>query len=76
MQKDPKAQIRLVVPDSWITELDLLAKSRFITRLALIRLYLRARMNEDLKDLQAHFKDERARLETRRQLEDYYKDKP
>ena len=50
------AQIRLLLPEDWIPELDNLAASRFLTRLGLIRFYLRAKMNEELATLAEHFK--------------------
>jgi hypothetical protein len=45
------AQIRLLVPKAWVQELDTLAKSRFLTRLGLIRFYLRSQMDQDLQQL-------------------------
>jgi len=49
------AQIRLTLPRSWIEELDTIAASRHMTRLALIRGYLRSRINKDLENLANHW---------------------
>ena len=45
------AQIRLLLPSKWVEELDAIANSRNITRLALIRGYLRSRIDHDLQNL-------------------------
>lgn len=55
-QKVKTAQIRLLLPEDWIPELDNLAASRFLTRLGLIRFFLRSKMNEELATLAEHFK--------------------
>ena len=44
-------QIRLLLPSDWIEELDTLAGAQFKTRLALIRQYLREKIDEDLSGL-------------------------
>ena len=54
--KSKITQLRLLLPEDWIPELDNLAASRFLTRLGLIRFYLRAQMNEELATLAEHFK--------------------
>ncbi len=50
------AQIRLLLPAEWLPELDNLAASRFLSRLGLIRFYLRIKMDEELATLADHFK--------------------
>jgi hypothetical protein len=69
------AQIRLLLPEDWIPELDNLAASRFLTRLGLIRYYLRFKMNEELTTLAEHFKQtEQNRLTHQRlsrKIDDY-----
>lgn len=55
-QKPKTVQIRLLLPADWLPELDNLADSRFLTRLGLIRFYLRSKMDEELKTLAEHFK--------------------
>ena len=55
-QKTKIAQIRLLLPADWIPELDNLAASRFLTRLGLIRFFLRSKMDAELATLAEHFK--------------------
>ena len=55
--REEKAQIRLLLPKDWVPELDALAASRFITRLSLIRFYLRKMMNDELAQLSTHFQN-------------------
>jgi hypothetical protein len=63
------AQIRLLLPEEWLPELDNLAAARFLTRLGLIRFYLRAQMNEDLSNLAQHFKDNEQHKKTIKHLQ-------
>ncbi len=74
-QKAKIAQIRLLLPEDWIPELDNLAASRFSNRLQLIRFYLRSKMDEELANLAEHFKQtEQNRLTHQRlsrKLDDY-----
>ena len=49
------SQIRLLLPSKWVEELDAIAASRHITRLALIRGYLRSRLDHDLQNLAKHW---------------------
>jgi hypothetical protein len=69
------AQIRLLLPEEWITELDNLAGTRFLKRLQLIRFYLRAQMNEDLSKLAEHFKETDQNKKTNKRLEQRRQDK-
>ena len=62
------AQIRLLLPEDWIPELDNLAASRFLTRHGLIRFYLRAKMNEELATLAEHFKQSEQNKATHQRL--------
>jgi len=48
------AQLRLLLPSSWVDELDTLARIKFKTRLALIRHYLRTQIDQDLLSLDDH----------------------
>lgn len=50
-EKAAKSQLRLIIPENWIAELDAIASSRFISRLALIRHYLRLHLDKDLESL-------------------------
>ena len=54
--KQKQTQLRLILPVDWMRELDVIARARFISRLALIRHYLRACLNEDIE----HFRQELA----------------
>jgi hypothetical protein len=73
--KPRTAQLRLLLPQDWIAELDNLAASRFLTRLGLIRFYLRLQMDDDLSQLAEHYKqtEENKRTHQRlsRHLQDY-----
>jgi hypothetical protein len=74
-QKAKTVQIRLLLPEDWIPELNNLAASRFLTRLGLIRFFLRSKMNEELAALAEHFKQtEQNRLTHQRlarKIDDY-----
>ena len=67
-------QLRLLLPDEWIPELDILARARYLTRLGLIRFYLRTQMNEELAELPKLFEAQKARNVARKQLEAYLDD--
>ena len=62
-------QLRLLLPEDWIPELDSLAASRFQSRLATIRFYLRAGMNEDLARLAEHLRENDLHRKTHQQLQ-------
>jgi len=65
------AQIRLLLPAEWIPELDNLAASRFLTRLGLIRLFLRIKMDEELATLSDHFKKTEQHRRTHQRLQNH-----
>lgn len=67
--KSKIAQIRLLLPEEWLPELDNLAATRFLTRLGLIRFYLRAQMNEDLANPAEHFKQSEQQRKTHKHLQ-------
>ena len=73
--KSKITQLRLLLPEDWIPELDSLAASRFLTRLGLIRFYLRAQMNEDLKNLAEHLRETEAHRKTHRRLQQHINDR-
>ncbi len=52
--KPKTAQLRLLLPAEWVNELDTLASLRFIPRLALIRQFLREKIDQELLGVQAH----------------------
>lgn len=51
--KPKVAQLRLLLPAEWVRELDTLASLRFISRLALIRQFLRDKIDHELQGVQA-----------------------
>lgn len=73
--KSKTKQVLLLLPEDWIPELDSLAASRFQTRLGLIRLYLRAQMNEDLSKLSEHFRETETLRKTHRRLQQHLEDR-
>ena len=44
-------QVRLLIPREWVEQLDAIAAAKYLSRLALIRGYLKNRMDRDLKRL-------------------------
>ena len=74
MKTSKTRQLRLLLPDEWIPELDTLARSRYLTRLGLIRFYLRIQMNEELARLPKLFEAQKARNLARKQLEAHLDD--
>ncbi len=48
-------QLRLLLPAEWVADLDSIAASKFVSRLALIRQYLRECADRDLQSLKAQF---------------------
>lgn len=53
VNKPKVAQLRLLLPAEWISELDTLASLRFVSRLALIRHFLREKIDQELQGVQA-----------------------
>jgi len=51
MQPDKNSQLRLLLPSQWLNDLTLLAKAHSVSRLALLRWYIRDRMKDDLQRL-------------------------
>lgn len=69
-----KSQIRLIIETSWIEQLDVLAASRFQSRLALIRFYLRQAMDKDLSELEEFLRQRKQKDETCKRLQSYLDD--
>lgn len=67
-------QLRLLLDPEWIPELDTLARSRYMTRSALIRFYLRTQINEELARLPKLFELQKARKLARQDLERHLED--
>ena len=73
--KKPKfTQLRLLLEPDWISDLDTLARSRRITRLALIRMFLRAKIDEELLSLNAFLQHQESLKATKRKLDKYLHD--
>lgn len=62
-------QIRLLLDPEWVAQLDSLATSRHLSRLALIRFYLRDKIDEEYAQLAEHYRrqDEHRRAHKRLQ---------
>jgi hypothetical protein len=73
--KGKTRQLRLLLPEDWIPELDSLAASRFQSRLGTIRHFLRMQMNEELSNLAEHFKQNEALRKTHRRLQQHIEDR-
>jgi len=54
---DKPAQILLSLPLQMVSELDTIAQSRQVSRLSLIRRYLRHQIDEELKSLEAYLEN-------------------
>jgi hypothetical protein len=74
IQRMPVSQIRLLINPQWIKELDAIAASRHITRLALIRGYLREKIDQELLELTEHFRQRDQLQKTQRRLEKHLED--
>ena len=48
-------QVKLLIPSGWLDELDTIARMKSLSRLAVIRQYLREKINDDLVKLDQHF---------------------
>ena len=65
------AQVRLLIPQDWLDELTSLAKGRLVSRLSLIRTFLRSQMDEELRQLEEHFAERERQRATKEKL-DYW----
>ncbi len=68
-------QIRLLIPRQWVQELDTLAATRFVTRLGLIRLFLRARIDQELAQANEQSKLREKNRQTKARLDSWLDDK-
>ena len=69
------SQLLLSLPREWVGQLDALAKSRNVTRISLIRLFLRLQMDSELAQLAAHFKQQDEHRRTFRELNSHLNDR-
>ncbi len=67
--KSKITQLRLLLPEEWVPELDNLAATRFLTRLGLLRFFIRSKMDEELANLAEHFKQTEQQRKTHKQLQ-------
>lgn len=74
LQKERYRQLRLLIAPDWISDLDTLARSRRITRLALIRLFLKAKIDEELLSLDTFLQHQESLKATKRKLDKYLHD--
>ncbi len=69
--KTQQVQLRLILNRDIQEQLDLLARSRRITRLALIRMFLKAKIDEELLSLDAFLQQQESLKATKRKLGKY-----
>lgn len=68
-------QIRLLIPTEMVRELDTIATSRDMTRLALIRYLLRHQIDSELGQLESHLEAIERRKQTHLRLQEYLSDR-
>jgi hypothetical protein len=73
--KPPSSQLLLLLPSEWLEELNVLAKSRYISRLALIRSYLRQQMDKDFAQYSEQISEREKLLKTRIKLKTLVNDR-
>jgi hypothetical protein len=73
--KTPSSQLLLLLPSEWVEELNVLAKSRYISRLALIRSYLRQQMDKDFAQYSEQISEREKLLKTRIKLKTLVNDR-
>ena len=69
--KTQQVQLRLILNREIQEQLDLLARSRRITRLALIRMFLKAKIDEELLSLDAFLQQQESLRATKRKVDKY-----
>ena len=65
------SQLRLLIDPQLVSQLDTLARSRQITRIALIRLFLRSKTTEELESLDSFLRQQERLKETKVRLDKY-----
>jgi hypothetical protein len=73
--KEPPIQIRLLIPKQMLSELDSIARSRQVSRLSLIRRFLRHQIDDELKSLEAYLNEAKRSDRTHRLLKQHLDDK-
>ena len=75
VKKTKFVQLRLLLDPTWVPELDTLARARSITRLGLIRYFLRLKIDEELASYKEFLVAQEARRRTKSKLDAYLDDK-
>jgi hypothetical protein len=74
IKKSKFIQLRLLLDPSWVPELDTLARARSISRLGLIRYFLRLKMDEELASYEEFLVAQEALRGTKSKLDAYLAD--
>jgi hypothetical protein len=73
--KSKITQLRLLLPEDWVSELDNLRATRFLTRLGFLRFLIRNGINQELANLAEHFKQTEQQRKTHKQIQQRRQDK-
>lgn len=71
VQTDKTSQIRLLIPTEMVKELDTIAISRSMSRLALIRYFLRHQIDQELSELDSYLSQVERRKQTHQRLQEH-----
>jgi|688.fasta_scaffold803739_1 hypothetical protein len=74
-KKPNLVQLRLLINPEWIPELDTLARARHLTRLGIIRHFLRLQIDDALASYQEFLNAKEARRATKTKLDAYLDEK-
>jgi metal-responsive CopG/Arc/MetJ family transcriptional regulator len=74
IHRDSPKQIRLLIPQQMVRELDSIAASRQLSRLAIIRRFLRMQIDEELSQLETYFEEVDRRNRTHERLQEHLSD--
>ena len=74
IHKEPPIQIRLLISKQMVSELDTIAQSRQVSRLSIIRRFLRHQIDEELKSLSTYLENSKRYKQTHRLLQGKLKD--
>lgn len=73
VHKQEPFQIRLLLPKEMVSELDSIAASRRISRLALIRRFLQLQIDDEFNQLETYFAEAERRNKTHARLQEHLK---
>jgi len=74
-KKPTFVQLRLLLNPEWIPELDTLARARHLSRLGLIRYFLRLKIDDELASYQEFLNAKEVRKTTKSKLDAYLDEK-